>query len=188
MFDFIGITEVFEIRDHFNYTLNGYHRLQYNTRPNNDDGHGGVALFIKEHYTFSIREELSIFIPHVIETIFVEVQNKSNKPIIIGVIYRPNFPPRANLDVFVNKLLEIQAHIANENKTAYLMGDYNINLLNFGTHNKTNDFLNDVLSQGFLPYIMKPTRITPTSATLIDHIYSNHRCTHSKSGIILIGL
>ena len=63
--------------------------------------------------------------------------------------------------------------------------DYNINLLNFGTHNKTNDFVNDVISQGFLPYIMKPTRITPTSATLIDHIYYNHIYTHSKSGIII---
>ena len=30
--------------------------------------------------------------------------------------------------------------IFNENKIAYLMGDYNINLLNFGTHKKTNDF------------------------------------------------
>ena len=137
---------------------------------------------------FSIREELSICIPHVIETIFVEVQTKSNKPIIIGVIYRPNSPPRANVDVFVNKLLEIQAHICNENKTAYLMWDYNINLLNFGTHNKTNDFVNDVMSQDFLPYIMKPTRTTPTSATLIDHIYYNHRYTHSKSGIIITDL
>ena len=88
----------------------------------------------------------------------------------------------------MNKLLEIQAHISNENKTAYLMGDYNINLLNFGTHNITNDFVNDVISHGFLPYIMKPTRTTPTSATLIDHIYSNHRYTHSKSGKIITDL
>ena len=34
MFDFIGITEVFEMRDHLKLTLDGYHRLQYNTRPN----------------------------------------------------------------------------------------------------------------------------------------------------------
>ena len=88
----------------------------------------------------------------------------------------------------MKKILEIQAHISNENKTAYLMGDYNINLLNFGTHNKTNDFVNDVISQGFLPYIMEPTGITPTSATLIDHIYYNHRYTHSKSGIIITDL
>ena len=65
------------------------------------------------------------------------------------------------------------------------MGDYNINLLHFGTHQKTNEFLDDVISQGFVPNITKPTRITPISATLIDHIYSNHTYANFNSGIII---
>ena len=68
------------------------------------------------------------------------------------------------------------------------MGDYNINLLNFGTHTKTNEFIYDVISQGFLPYILKPTRVTDTSATLIDHIYSNNTYTNHDSGIIVTDL
>ena len=62
------------------------------------------------------------------------------------------------------------------------MGDYNINLINFGTHTKTNEFIDYryVISQGFLPYILKPTRVTDTSATLI-HIYSNHTYTNHES-------
>ena len=68
------------------------------------------------------------------------------------------------------------------------MGDYNINLLNFGTHTKTNEFIDDVISHGFLPYILKPTRVTDTSATLIDHIYSNHTYTNQDSGIIVTDL
>ena len=63
--------------------------------------------------------------------------------------------------------------------------DYNINLLNFGTHKKTNDFLDNVISQGFVPQIIKPTRITSASATLIDHIYCNHAHTNCDSGIII---
>ena len=46
----------------------------------------------------------------------------------------------------------------------------------------------DVISQGFLPKITRPTRITPHSATLIDHIYSNdNRPTFQNniSGIII---
>ena len=43
-FDFIGLTEVFKMFDHVNYKLNGYHDLQFNTRPDTDDGHGGVGL------------------------------------------------------------------------------------------------------------------------------------------------
>ena len=124
------------------------------------------------------------------ETMFVEIQYKHSKPIIVGVIYRPNTLPHAHLDMFISQLLEIQSKISNENKTSYLMGDYYINLLNFGTNTKTNEFIDDVISQGFLYYILKPTRVTDTSATLIDHIYiySNHTYTNHASGIIVTGL
>ena len=79
----------------------------------------------------------------LVETMFVEIQYKHSKPVIVGVIYRPNTLPRADLDVFISNLLGIQSKISNENKTSYLMGDYNINLLNFGTHAKTNEFIDD---------------------------------------------
>ena len=65
------------------------------------------------------------------------------------------------------------------------MYDYNINFVNFVTHKKPNDFIDNVISQGFIPYITKPTRITSNSATLIDHIYSNHSHPNNESGIII---
>ena len=61
-----------------------------------------------------MREDLSIFIPHVFESIFFEVQTNKCKPIIVGVIYRPNF--HANLDLFISTILDIQTKISNENK------------------------------------------------------------------------
>ena len=65
------------------------------------------------------------------------------------------------------------------------MGDFNINLLNVATHQNTNDFIDNVIAQGFIPYITKPTRITCTTATLLDHLYSNHSHTGYDSGIII---
>ena len=68
------------------------------------------------------------------------------------------------------------------------MGDFNIDLLKVNIHAKTNEFVNDVISQGFLPKITRPTRITSHSATLIDHIYSNDNMPtsqNSTSGIII---
>ena len=38
LFDFIGLTEVFQIRNDTNYTLDGYHQLEFNVRPEADDG------------------------------------------------------------------------------------------------------------------------------------------------------
>ena len=93
------------------------------------------------------------------ESIFFEISCNSKKPIIVGVVYGPNTQPLANLDLFIEKILEIHEIILNENKIAYLMGDYNINLLNFGTHIKTNDFLDNVISQGFVPQITTHIRI-----------------------------
>ena len=65
------------------------------------------------------------------------------------------------------------------------MGDFNINLLNVATHQKTYDFIDNVIAQGFIPYITKPTRITSTTATLIDHLYSKHTHTEYDSRIII---
>ena len=88
----------------------------------------------------------------------------------------------------MQKIIEIQSIIKEENKTAYLMGDFNIDLLKVNLNAKTNEFVNYVISQGFLPKITRPTRITPHSATLIDHIYSNDNRPTSQndiSGIII---
>ena len=165
--------------------LHGYHHIEFKTRSDTDDAHGGIALLIKEHLNYVKRDDLAIFIPHVIESLFVEVHNGRAKPNIVGVIYRLNTLPRADLDLFIKNLLEIQGTICNENKTAYLIVDYNINLLKFGSHKKNNDFIDNVISQGFVPYILKPTIITATSATLIDHIFSNHTSPDHESGIIV---
>ena len=56
----------------------------------------------------------------------------------MGVIYRPNFHPRAHLDFLQVKrtILDTQNTISSENKKAYLMGHFNINLLHFATHQK----------------------------------------------------
>ena len=51
-----------------------------------------------------------------------------------------------------------------------------------------NDFINSMITKGYLPLITKPTRITTHSATLIDHIYSNTTSQNYTSGIIISDL
>ena len=80
--------------------------------------------------------------------------------------------------------------IKNENKICYLVGDYNINLINVDSHGLTSEFNDIMYSGGFIPLITRPTRVTRTSATLIDlldNIYSNQilERDHSVSGIML---
>ena len=65
-----------------------------------------------------------------IETIFIEIdksQCKSTKYIIIGTVYRP---PNKDINVFLSGIKEILSILNKENKLIYIMGDFNINLLN----------------------------------------------------------
>ena len=69
-------------------------------------------------------------------------------------------------------------------KEVVLLGDYNINLLNCDSDKNTSDFLEMMLSFSFLPRIVKPTRITPRSQTLIDNIFFNEIQSNIISGNI----
>ena len=144
-------------------------------------------MYIQENLEFKRRDDLSVFIPHIVETLFMEIKNKG-KNIICGTIYRPNTFPKADLDVFITTLSEILHIINQENKNIILLGDFNIDLLKYETHMKTSDFLDEIFSFGLLPVITKPTRITDHSATLIDHIHTNLINNLYKLGIIVTDL
>ena len=68
------------------------------------------------------------------------------------------------------------------------MGDININVLNFEKHIKTEYYLEGLFSNGFVPIIVKPTRITASSATLIDHMYTNNITATDQATIIITDL
>ena len=108
------------------------------------------------------------------ECVTIEVENKSfnmDKNMIVSVIYRP---PNTETGVFVETINAFIEKIKPENKYCYLMGDYNINILNFATHSATADFVDSMYSYGFFPLINWPTRITTSSATIIDNIFTNN--------------
>ena len=86
-----------------------------------------------------------------------------------------------------NLLSDITTKINSENKESYIMGDFNIDLLKFQSHEKTKYFIESMLPTGYLPVITKPIRVTDHSATLLDHIYSNSRpkSLNDTSGIVI---
>ena len=65
----------------------------------------------------------------------------------------------------------------------YLMGDFNLNLMNHQCHSVTGEFLDALYSNMFFPLITHPTRITCHSATLIDNIFVNQFFDRSRSGL-----
>ena len=186
-FDIIGLTEIHSIKSNFNYDLHGYQKFIKKERPKGDDGYGGVGMYIKIGMEYEERKDLSVFIPHVVETQFIEFK-ALNRTYICGAIYRPNTQPKADIDVALATIYELVDIIKQENKSVILLGDFNIDLLKFESNNKTDDLLNNLFSYGISPIITKPTRITEHSATLIDHIYTNMLNNVCQSGVIVTDL
>ena len=65
------------------------------------------------------------------------------------------------------------------------MGDFYVNLLNYNTHNYTNEFMNNMISHYLLPQILHSTRVTDHSTTVIDNIFSNNTTFETVSGNIM---
>ena len=170
-FTIVGLTETWLQNENNDlYSLNGYHFIGKH-RVNR--GGGGVAVCLKDHMAFSERNDISIF-DDELESVFIEIDKSqwyTDKFVIVGVIYRP---PNRDINTFNDKLGRIMDQIKSENKLCYLLGDYNINLLNCEKHDPTGQFFDVITSNGFLPIITRPIRVTATSATLIDNIFTNN--------------
>ena len=99
---------------------------------------------------------------------------------MIGCIYRHHSSLKLFVDDFLAKTL---AGIGNT-KTCVLMGDFNADLLKIDSHNDSNYFYNVLTAQNFRPLILQPSRVTSSSATLIDNIFVNNMAVSSIGGNI----
>ena len=78
--------------------------------------------------------------------------------------------------------------IAKSKKIFALIGDFNINLLEYSNHLPTSKYYDQVSSSGFRPLILQPTRVSNRSATLIDNIFLNDLSCTSKGGNIITSI
>ena len=140
---------------------------------------GGVAIFTKSNLQAKLVRNGSLSIHDVMDCISVEIET-SEKNVVICCAYRP---PNKNIHDFTLQLDSILKIF--QNKTVFLVGDMNINILNHASHTDTDEFLDFLYSKGMYPLITKPTRITRTCATLLDNIFTNEYKLITKSGILI---
>ena len=94
--------------------------------------------------------------------------------------------PHYNFDEFFKYLESCLSTISKENKEVYICGDYNFDLLKIDSDYFTQHFFNLLCSYGLLPLILQPTRLTESSATIIDNIFSNNFQDDIISGNLLL--
>ena len=109
-------------------------------------------MYIKNNINYLFRNDLNI-LEDCIESVFIAISKEefnSSKNIIIGTIYRP---PNTDIQTFNCHIIDILQKIKCDNKFVYLMGDFNINLLNIDKHVPSTEFLDVMYSNSFIPLI-----------------------------------
>ena len=163
------------------FTIDGY-ELITNNRMNKKGG--GVGFYISQSLNYDFLQNFSRM-SESLECIFIELTLPNKGNIIVGEIYRP---PNSNPVDFIDVLHELLSDEYFDDKTCFIMGDFNLNLLNHNNNPTCQDFLNLMLSKSLIPLTRKPTRISDASSTLIDNIFVNSLFPNVTSGIIVSDL
>ncbi len=138
---------------------------------------GGLLLYIRDEYEVKEIEVKS----SSTEIIHITISRQQIKPIHIILVYKP---PTVSSKTLISSL---QTTLQNCNDTEYYyIGDFNINFLsNDSSTKELKSFMND---HNMDQLITQPTRVTSSTATLIDCIFTNRTDINSSSGIIEIGI
>ena len=128
---------------------------------------GGVGIYVSNAFCCTKNISYSVDYTVRVENIWLNLQ-KNQEKFIIGGIYRH---PGHGIDEFTKELEKRLSAIASQSSPCIIAGDINIDLSKSSTCSKTNEYLSALLINNFFPTIIMPTRITPHTATLIDHIY-----------------
>ena len=93
--------------------------------------------------------------------------------------------PNGDPDELENHFKNILSKRKITNKELVLVGDFNINVLDFNESKMVQKFVNLMFRHGLIPTLNKPIRVTRNTATAIDHIITNSVINAEfKTGII----
>ena len=151
---------------------------------------GGTALFISDDLNKKPREDLSsvIYISKQLESTFLEIDSRGDEGnVIVGCIYKH---PGFNKGVFITRYLSKILDKANkEKKRLILLGDFNINLLEYDASFDVQQFIDTLYSHCVFPTISLSTRVTLETEMLIDNILvSSNFKKNFNTGNLIVGI
>ena len=119
---------------------------------------------------FNIIHDLSVTITNI-EALYVEIINKkSSKNILIN---SQHCQSAGNFNVFEACLNTFSAKSKTTDKTCFLVGYLNLNIIDYESNAKFRDFVNLMFQHSLIPIVNKPSRITKNSLKLIHYIITN---------------
>ena len=98
-----------------------------------DLGKGGTLLYIDKNIKYKLVNDLNVYEKKMVESTFIEILKKKQKNMIIGCVYK--HPKHEVSDFSNNYITPLLDKLSNENKDIMIMGDFNINLINYNDGN-----------------------------------------------------
>ena len=135
--------------------------------------------------SFSVCHELTIMEKKFFESIFIKAIF-GGKSIICGAICRSPSPETNANDIFLLNLNNCLSKIP-PSCNCVIGGDFNYNLLNH-EGKFVNRFIDSMYENAFRSMIIKPTRITDTTAIVLDQIWTKAEFEEAHAYILVDSL
>ena len=143
---------------------------------------GGVGILVAQNLESRIRRDLMLDLPGF-ENLTIELKTNHDS-IFVSTLYRP---PDKNSKIFLKNYKRLlNKFTPMELNRLIICMDHNLDLVKYNAHKLTNDFLELNLELQLLPTITKPTRVTRSTATLIDNIIVGRKFHINYESKILI--
>lgn len=136
----------------------------------------GIIAYVHQSVNHKL---LSNFDVYNIECLWIEVNLKGSKPIVIGFMYKNS---AEHVDWY-DRFNDMMDNVWNAYSEVILLGDFNINLLE-----RHDNWKNMVDSCNLHQLINTPTRVTVQTQTLIDHIYVSNPQNVIEHSVPVYGL
>ena len=129
---------------------------------------GGVCILSHDSLYCTELTEINDTQYTTFEHVCIEIKMKDRNLTVVS-LYRP---PNGNVTSFLDEYQTYLSHLSRlYPKNRLIIGtDHNLDLLKYGCHKPTQDFLDLNIDQNILPTITRPTRFSHTTATLLDNI------------------
>ena len=99
--------------------------------------------------------------------IFIEIINTRKFNIIVGVIYKH---PKMDVTDSNNNWNNLLKKINQEQKQVFLLGVFNVDLMDYHERKPANEFLDSLVSNSYLSYIIQPSRHKVTIFSVMSSI------------------
>ena len=102
---------------------------------------------------------------------------------ILSLAYRP---PSTSAVSFIKDFESYLGILKSSGLSSIVGMDHNLDFLRHLSHRPTQDFLELIYSKDYIPTIIKPTRISYSSSTLIDNLFIDRQLSYNMTSEILI--